>query len=81
MLNFTLKRGKFVITHINVASIDVWQSYFAHSICKIHFTLFCCKFTFVAIFALFQVKYFLLKTCLCKLVVFFHVCTFVVNVL
>ena len=27
-------------------SLDVWQSYFAHTFCQIHFTLFCCKFTF-----------------------------------
>ena len=32
---------------IIVSSIVVWQSYFAHSFCQIHFTLFCRKFTFV----------------------------------
>ena len=65
-LTFTSKRGNFVINHIIVASIDEWQSYFAHSFCKIQFTLFCCKFTFVAIYALFLVKSFWLKTCSCK---------------
>ena len=40
---FTSKRGTNLINHIIVASIDV------HTGCEIHFTLFCCKFTFVAI--------------------------------
>ena len=51
-----LKEKKLVFNHIVVASIDVWQSYFAHSFCKIHFMLFCCKFTFLAIYSLFWVK-------------------------
>ena len=50
------KKRKFVIYNIIVASIDVWQSYFAHSFCKMHFTLVCCKFTFLAIYTLFLVN-------------------------
>ena len=49
LFTFTLKRGKLVINHIIVASVDVWQSYLAHTFCKVHFMLFCCEFTFVAI--------------------------------
>ena len=55
-LNFTLKKGEKKINFIIVASIDMWQSYFAQTCCQIHFTLFCRKFTFVAINALFWVK-------------------------
>ena len=47
----SLKRGKEIIYDIIVASVVVWRSYFAHSCCQIHFTLFCCKFTFVVIYA------------------------------
>ena len=36
-------------------SLDVRQSYFAYTFCQIPFTLFCYKFTFVAIYALFWV--------------------------
>ena len=52
------KIGPLVINHIIVASIDVWQSYFAHTFCKIHFTLFFSprKFTFFAIYAVFWAK-------------------------
>ena len=53
---FTLKRGTNQIIYIILASIDVWQSCFAHSGCQIHFTLFCAKLTFVQIHALFRVK-------------------------
>ena len=59
--------------YIIFASIDVWQSYFTHTCCQKHFTLFCRKFTFVVIFTLFGVTQFWLKLCLCKKVVFFHV--------
>ena len=38
------------------------------------FTLFCRNLTFVNIFALFRVKLFWMKPCLCKNIVFFHVC-------
>ena len=49
---FLLKKEEKKINHdINVASIVVWRSYFAHSYCQIHFTLFCRKFTFVVSYA------------------------------
>ena len=38
------------------------------------FTLFCQEFTFVIIYALFKVKLFWHKPCLCKIFVFLHVC-------
>ena len=37
--------------NIKVACIVVLQSYFAHSCCQIHVTLFYCKFTFIVIYA------------------------------
>ena len=36
---------------IIVASIVTWRSYFDHSYYQIHFTLFCCQFIFVEIYA------------------------------
>ena len=45
ILIFTLKWGTSLNNYIIFASIDVWQSYFTHTCCQIHFTLFCCKFT------------------------------------
>ena len=62
-LNIAVKRGFIVYYYIIVASIDVWQSYFAYTCCQTHFTLFFRKFTFVASYALSQVKLFLLKPC------------------
>ena len=50
------KEEENLINYIIVASIYVWQSYFAHTCCQIHFKLFCREFTFVAIYTLFQVK-------------------------
>ena len=50
-LTFTLKREKQIINDINVASIVMWQSYFLHNCCEIHFTLFSRKFTSVVIYA------------------------------
>ena len=47
MLTFIFKRGKLVINQIIVASTDVWQSYFDHTFCKIHFMIFCCQLNFV----------------------------------
>ena len=38
---------EFFVNHLIVASIDVCQSYFAHTCCKIHLMLFCRKLTFV----------------------------------
>ena len=55
-LNIAVKRGFFFGYYIIVASIDVWQSYFAHTCYQTHFTLFCCKFTFVASYTLSRVK-------------------------
>ena len=40
ILNFTLKRGQKSMYDINVASIVVWWSYFAHSCCPIHLCCF-----------------------------------------
>ena len=42
----------------------MWQSCFAHTCCPIHFTLFCRKFTFVEIYALFVGKIVLDQTLL-----------------
>ena len=47
-----LKRGNILICDIFVASIVVWRSYFAHSCCPIHVTLFYRKLTYVVIYAL-----------------------------
>ena len=44
ILTFTLKIRQQIIYYLIVAYIVVWQSYFAHSCCQIHFTLFCRKF-------------------------------------
>ena len=33
LLMFALNRGKLVIIHLIVASIDVWQPDFAHTFC------------------------------------------------
>ena len=55
-LTLNLKRGTNLNNEIFVASMDVWQSYFTHSCCQIHFTLFRRKFTFVAIYAFFAGK-------------------------
>ena len=63
---FTLKRETNKIIYITVASIDVWQSCFAHTSCQIHFTLFCHKFTFVEIYVLFLGKIVLDQTLLVK---------------
>ena len=65
-ITFTLKRGFFKIIPILVASRDVWQSHFAHTCCQIHFKLIGAEYTFVAIYGIFQVKYFWLKPCWCK---------------
>ena len=51
ILNFYLKKRKLFIYDIVVASIVVWQFYFAHNCCHIYFILFCCKLTFVVIYA------------------------------
>ena len=40
LFDFTMKRGKYLINYVIVASIDVWESYFAHTYCQIHFMLF-----------------------------------------
>ena len=61
-----LKNRKTFINHIFIASIDVWQSKFDHTFCKIYFTLFRHELNFVAIYTLFWVKSFWLKPCLCK---------------
>ena len=62
-LNIAVKRGFFVYYYIIVASTDVWQSFFAHTCCQTHFTLFYREFTFIASYALSRVKKFLLKPC------------------
>ena len=55
-LYFYFKRGTNTINYIFIASIDVWQSCFAHTCSQIHFTMFCRKFTLAKIYALFWVK-------------------------
>ena len=77
--NFSLKRGKHLVDYVIVSYLDAWQSYFAHTYCQIHFTLFCSKFTFVEVYALFWVKKFCLKPCLCKNIVFFSPCLQLTN--
>ena len=47
---FYVKKRKTIIYDINIASIVVWRSYFAHTCCQIQFMLFCCKFTCVVIY-------------------------------
>ena len=49
--NFPLKKRKMLIYDIIVTSIVVWRSYFAHNCCQIHFTVFCCRFNFVTVYA------------------------------
>ena len=62
--NFTFKVIFFLNYYMILAFIDVWQSYFTHTCCQIHFTQFCRKFTFVAIFSLFLGKIVLAETLL-----------------
>ena len=52
-VTLTLKRETNFTNYITVSSTDVWQSYFNHSFCQIHFTLFWYEFTFVAIYEFF----------------------------
>ena len=54
---------------IIVADINVYQSYVSHSCCKIHFKLFCRKFTMVSTYSLFWVNFFYISNhdCLNKL--------------
>ena len=73
-LKYCCQKRFFYYYYLIVASIDVWQSYFDHTCCQTHFTLFCREFTFVAIYAPSRVKQFLLKPCWGKKIVFFHVC-------
>ena len=61
----------------NVTSIVVWWSYFAHSCCQRHVTLFCCNFTFVVIYAPILGKIVLAQSCSCKKFVLFHVCSII----
>ena len=56
LLTFTLNGGTDLNNYIILASIDVWQSYFTHTCCQIHFALFCFKLSLVAIYALFLGK-------------------------
>ena len=49
---FLSKKRKILINYIIVVSLDVGQSYFAHTCCQINFTLFCCEITFVSIYTL-----------------------------
>ena len=51
---FYFKKRKKKIYHLIVASIDVLQSFFAHTCCQIQFTLFCPEFNFVTIYTLFS---------------------------
>ena len=58
LVNFTitLNRETNKFNYIILASMDRWHSFFAHTCCQIHFTLFCRTFTFVKIYAVSWVK-------------------------
>ena len=80
-LYFYFKRGTNTINYIILASIDVWQSCFAHTCSQIHFTMFCRKFTLAKIYALFLgKKKFRTKPCLCKKLFSFQVWCWVMSV-
>ena len=71
---FYFKRGTNTINSIFLASLDVWQFCFAPTYCQIQFMMFCCKLTFVRIYALFQVIFFRSILACIKKNLFFHVC-------
>ena len=75
IFTFILKIGTNKLNYIILASIDMWESSFAHTCCQINITLFCQRITFVKIYALFQETFFGIQPCLCKKIVFFYVCS------
>ena len=74
-LLYLKREKKKIIYGINVASLAVFRSYFAHSCCLIYFMFFLLQIHFCRKFThLFQVKYIGFNPCLFKKVVFFHFC-------